>query len=486
MRPEALLHEGPGYERLLRGLQNHLVEETGNIRLIDSFSLVREKVRRRRESLGLPSIDAYLALVGNPRDGKPELDSLIAELTVGETSFFRHPEQFERLRDEILPACVKRNRSTRTLRIWSAGCANGAEAYSTAIIVHALLGDDIGEWKIDIVGTDINRTFLAEAEAGHYSDWALRDMPAERARHYFTRQGQRLRIADKYKAMARFARHNLVADPIPDVARTICSFDVILCRNVMIYFSEEAGAALARRLGQALAEGGYLLVAPADLTAGLRHVFEPGKTPGVMKLRKDRPCADRASAIQATAQAIPATLPGPRSAPSAKRMPQPIAEHRQSARQDTRARPRKTAIVQSETSRAEKPPEIGAIVALADRGEWADAGRRCEHLLRIDPCNVKAHYYYGLVLQSIGAPREAEQAWRRAIYLDRDFALAHYQLGLARKQADDVPGSIRAFRNTLDVLSGAPDDRQVSPCDHVTALDLRALAIRQLGALAAT
>jgi chemotaxis protein methyltransferase CheR len=479
MRPEILAHEGPGYERVLHELQSRLVEATGNVRLVELPSLVREKVRRRQEALGLRTIDAYLALVGDSSFGNPELDSLVAELTVGETSFFRHPEQFEALRNEILPACLKRNRSKRELRIWSAGCANGAEAYSIAITVHALLGNELGEWDIDIVGTDINRAFLAEADAGNYSDWALREMPPERTQMYFTRRGQRFWIAERYRAMARFARHNLVADPIPDATRKICSFDVIFCRNVMIYFSENAGAILARRLGQALADEGFLILAPADLNAGLRQEFEPGKTPGVMTLRRAAPpsCRHIPTPAGVVAKAEAQDVEGATGAP------QPVGEHRAPLR-SLAARPPETAY--GKPSPSEESPNIASIAALADKGEWADAGRRCERVLKADPCNVEAHYYHGLVLQSIGATQEAEQAWRRAIYLDRCFALAHYQLGLARKHADDVPGSIRAFRTTIDVLLKAPDDRPVSPCNLVTALDLRTLAIRQLGSLAAS
>jgi chemotaxis protein methyltransferase CheR len=129
-------------------------------------------------------------------------------------------------------------------------------------------------------------------------------------------------------------------------------------------------------------------------------------------------------------------------------------------------------------------PDIAAIIEFANKGDWANAARHCEEILRADACNVAAHYYYGLVLQYTGAKLEAEQAWRRAIYLDRDFALAHYQLGLARKDAHDVPGSSRAFRNAIEVLNGTPDERPVSPCDQITALDLRELAAQQLELLA--
>lgn len=165
----------PAFEEL----KAFLVSTTGNFRLSAKDSPVQEKVRGRLRQNGLSSLGEYLELLKDGKAGKRELDSLIAELTVGETFFFRHPDHFDALRDHALPAVLKRNEPSRQLRIWSAGCANGAEAYSIAMLVHSVLGERLADWNVTIVGSDINRTFLAEAEAASYSAWMMRGVPHE-------------------------------------------------------------------------------------------------------------------------------------------------------------------------------------------------------------------------------------------------------------------------------------------------------------------
>jgi chemotaxis protein methyltransferase CheR len=113
-------------------------------------------------------------------------------------------------------------------------------------------------------------------------------------------------------------------------------------------------------------------------------------------------------------------------------------------------------------------------------GDWTAAAHDCEAFLKVDSCNAPAHYYYALVQYYAGAAAAAEQALKRAIYLDGNFALAHYQLGLLRKDAQDQALCSRSFQNVLGALRDVPDEVPVSPCGAITALDLRELASRQL------
>lgn len=133
-----------------------------------------------------------------------------------------------------------------------------------------------------------------------------------------------------------------------------------------------------------------------------------------------------------------------------------------------------------------QPPDIATIVELANKGDWPAAVRFCQALLKTDSCNAPAHYYYALVQHHSGAVAEAEQALKRAIYLDRNFALAHYQLGLVRKDAHDLARCRKSFRNALGALSNVPDNLAVSQCGQITALDLRELATHQLDLLGQT
>jgi chemotaxis protein methyltransferase CheR len=457
-------------------LKAFLVSATGNYRLSAKDSPVREKVLGRLRQNGLSSLGEYLELLKDGKVGNRELDSLIAELTVGETFFFRHPDHFDALRDHVLPAVVKRNEQSRQLRIWSAGCANGAEAYSIAILAHSVLGERLAEWNVTIVGSDINRAFLAEAEAGSYSAWTLRGVPQEQIRGFFVRNGALWGVRDKYKQNVRFVYHNLIKDEVPSIHNNIFAFDVVFCRNVMIYFDAPTNGLLAGRIDQALVDDGWLFVGSTDFNPHLDATFAADKQSGAIVYRKrQRP----ASPVRRMRVVAPADDGGPARQravaggggdASRRRRPRPAA--------DGGGGPGRVAAQAAQPQGS--ATALAAIVDLANRGDWQNASRQCQAILAAEPFNAAAHYFHALVLHSTGAIGEAEQALRRAIYLDRAFALAHYQLGLARKEVHDTAGGVRAFRNALDALGNTPDDRAISPCGQITALHLRELATQQL------
>ena len=183
--------------------------------------------------------DAYLGLLTGDADGPAELDALIAELTIGETFFFRHREVFDAVRDVVVPDRIARDRGRRRFRVWSAGCSIGAEAYTLAILLRRDLGAALAGWDVEIVGTDINREFLARARDGRFEEWALRGTTDEFRRACFDPDGRTWAIRPEYKAGVSFQYHNLVAHAFPSELHGLSDFDLILCRNVTIYFSPD-------------------------------------------------------------------------------------------------------------------------------------------------------------------------------------------------------------------------------------------------------
>lgn len=475
MLPRHAAQAQPATDPATEEIKALLARATGNVRLSAADSPVVEKVRHRLTQTGLPSTSAYLSLLKGGETGKHELDNLIAELTIGETYFFRHPEQFDALRDHVLPACIERHRNSRHLRIWSVGSANGAEPYSIAIVVQQLLGSQIDDWTVTIVGSDINRAFLAEAEAGIYSKWSLRAMQDATLAPHFARNGPLWAIDEKYKQYVHFVYHNVIHEPTPLIHKNIFAFDIVFCRNVMIYFEERANRELIDRLDAALVDDGWLFVAPTDFTPYLNAAFMAEKQAGAIVYRK-RPAAATPlpRAIDDRAR-LRATVPAYQSRPQTPTKPARSAP----PRRDRRAR-RDASAREPNVPDAAPSGDIATIVALANRGDWASAAHHCETMLAADACNAEANYFHALVLQSTGAHAAAEQALKRAIFLDRGFALAHYQLALARKEAHDIAACVKAFRNTLDALSQTPDAEVVSPCGQITALELRELAAQQL------
>ena len=171
----------PAYPRL----KQYVIEHTGLAYYADKDRDLAERILQRLEVRRLPDCASYLQTLEDGVAGEEEMDELIGELTIGETYFFRQPEQFEALKQTVFPELIERNRSSRRLRIWSAGCATGAEPYSIALLLANEMAEQVRGWDITVLGTDIDREFLARARAATYDNWAFRGCPKDfRTRHF--------------------------------------------------------------------------------------------------------------------------------------------------------------------------------------------------------------------------------------------------------------------------------------------------------------
>ncbi|TAL11299.1 MAG: protein-glutamate O-methyltransferase CheR, partial [Nitrospirae bacterium] len=431
-------------------------------------------VAKRLEALNMSGCSAYLALLKDGQAGEAELDELVADLTIGETYFFRHEEQFEALRRTILPDIIRRNAPRRQIRIWSAGCATGAEAYSLSILLRREFAGQLAGWDVSIVGTDINRKFLAQAREGHFGDWALRGTGEEIKSACFVQSARSWRIGDEYREGIAFQYHNLVKHPYPSLLHNLAAFDLILCRNVMIYFSHEVIRSCVNRFWSSLVDGGWLLVGHAEMDTEAFRAFHTINAPGTVLFKRageppKRPVYQTdgwvaESAAPATALWQPPSLPD---LPLLFRRP-PIAPEA------------------ADTKDATDAPLTAQIRELADRAQWEEAEALCQTLIEKDRLNPMGNFYHALILEQMGLRREAETALNRAIYLERDFVLAHYHKGLLLQNVEDFTGAARSFRNVLTLLRPLAPDRRFAEADGISAADLAELAQMQLEVLEGT
>jgi chemotaxis protein methyltransferase CheR len=204
----------------------------------------------------LSDLAAYLDLIATKEEA---LNDLVSELTVGETYFFREPLQFQRIGREVIPALRRLRGSQHHLRVWSAGCASGEEAYSLAIVLDQ---EGLGE-SAHILGTDISHKALAKARRGIYGEWSLRG-DGKAALPYLQAAGKEYRLAEKIRRRVTFEHLNLARDTYPSLVSGTWGMDLILCRNVLIYFDRETIRRVALRLYQSLAPGGWLIAASSD------------------------------------------------------------------------------------------------------------------------------------------------------------------------------------------------------------------------------
>ena len=197
-------------------------------------------------------------------------DEIIEVMTTNESLFFRDTKPFEQLRTVSPPYFLKARASTRKLRIWSAAASTGQEPYSIAMT----LGEEkekFGDWNIEIFGTDLSKAALERAKSGIYTQFEVqRGMPIQMLLKYFTKLESKWQVNQDIRDKARFAEFNLLEDP-----SKFGTFDVIFCRNVLIYFDRETKAQVLNRLAKSLAPDGVLFLGAAETILGLDTVFEP-------------------------------------------------------------------------------------------------------------------------------------------------------------------------------------------------------------------
>ncbi len=421
--------------------------------------LLRERVLRRMAVLGI-DVDAYLALLQGGGNSDAEWSALEDEITVGETFFFRFVEQFAALERTILPALIRDRADSRRLRIWSAGCSTGAEPYSVAILLHRLLGDRLADWSISILGTDISASALDAARTAEYGDWALRSLSdAERRRDFTAVPGDRVsrwRLRPAFQRMVRFERQNLLhlleADP-----SVLPHYDLVLCRNVLIYFSADRVQALLQRFGNVLAPDGWLLLGHAEAGA-----FEPA---GLRPVDVDGATAWMRAGAPALAHGEP-----PRGEPMPARSGTATRNRSRPPRAPTVPVVEAPASVQAEAEAVER------VRMLADSGASEAVLRSCRDEIRRHPLCAALFFYAGLLERGLARPSEAEADFHRAIYLCGQFAMAHYHLGLLLVDHGRLAAGRRSIAEAGRLAAKLPDDAELLCGDGMTADRLRRLA----------
>src|SRR4051794_16227001 len=210
---------------------------------------------------GCATVAEYLRMLAQA-DAVEERQALLDEVTIPETHFFRNPPQIRALRQHVLPELLRQAGSKRRLRIWSAGCSTGEVPYTVAMLVRELLPASVG-WDVRIIATDISTRALAAAARGRYSERAfVMTDPIDRQRFFYVDTESRSHVVrDEVRELVEFRHHNLVADPPPFDDGEV---DLVLCRNVTIYFDRDTTKRLMQRLHGCLREGGYLFLGHAE------------------------------------------------------------------------------------------------------------------------------------------------------------------------------------------------------------------------------
>lgn len=249
-----------------RLLQEHVYARTGIVLDDAKHYLVETRLSPIVRQLGLGSIDDLCCFLKRPVDA--EIGRRVAEaMTTNETYFFRDPAHYEAIRTVLLPRLKELRRDTRTLQFWSAAASTGQEAYSLAML---LLEEDLQDWRVRIYATDFSSAVLERARCGSYQQIEVnRGLPAAMLVKHFSRSGINWQLSDSVRRMVDFAVCDLRGS-----MRALGPFDLVFCRNVLIYFDSETKRRILKELHGTLFRGGWLLLGGAETICGADRWFE--------------------------------------------------------------------------------------------------------------------------------------------------------------------------------------------------------------------
>jgi chemotaxis protein methyltransferase CheR len=481
----------------LARLRNVITRYSGLGGFLQADEALQRAVSLRLAARRLSDLSEYWALLQQPRSH--EIDSLVQLILDTETFFFREMHHFELLRDRILPELLaarkfharpqptpepSEHRESGPLRLWSAGCATGEEAYSLAIVLLEY-EKQYGNVEAEVIGTDISARALETARSGRYGERSIRLVPANLLRQYFAFDGHTFCIKHEVGRLVRFRVHNLAERRFPP---ELGNMDVIFCRNVTTHFDPAARDQLDGRLAASLRDGGYLFVASTetmDHNQGQLELFPVGKA---LLFRKRSSEDELASALapspvtQATAASLteraehgnpggPASDPVPGASGADPAPPEAWLYRARVAFQRQDYATVLTALEQIPTT---EPALLEAYTlraaALIHQGYLAEAETACQTILAHNPWDVDAHFMMGVIACRLGQSRAAVQPLKTAVYLEPAHRWARFYLGEAYRALDLKDNARREYRYALNILdavhgSGEAADLNLSGID---------------------
>ncbi|OFX24331.1 MAG: hypothetical protein A2041_14210 [Bacteroidetes bacterium GWA2_31_9b] len=405
---------------------------------------------------------------------------LASYLTINETYFWRESESFEALEKKIFPELIKkRKREEKRIRIWSAGCSTGEEPYSIAIALRRLI-PDIDQWNITILASDINPKILQKAIIGEYGQWSFRSAPQWLKEKYFIpKEKGKFEIIPEIKSMVTFEYLNLAEDIFPSSLNNTNAMDIIFCRNVLMYFTQNRATQTLRGLYNSLIQGGYLVVSASELSLQNYAEFATVNFPGVVFYRKiskkiEHQQQQELTVIGEEYKPIIFELPLKHFEIEEKTKPQiseienenlhkteipinvdslyeeALSLYSQGSYTDVISKLQKNNLAVDE--------QILLIRAYANQGKLGDALKSCEKAIAKNKVDPRLHYLYATILQENSQLNEAIAALKRAIFLDSDFVLSYFSLGNIYRQQGNMRNTKKCYENVLSIINKRSHD----------------------------
>lgn len=453
-----------------------LLERAGLKITPDYFYGLRLALASRMPVVGIEDANEYVRRIQLP-GGEDELRSLLPLVTVGKTDFFRDARQFQALQAKLLPQMLAQaSQEARKVRVWSAGCATGEEPYSLAMVASELFASPAA---IDILATDLNDAAVASAQKGRFLSRRMGGVSPERVRRFFRPVEKDLfEVSEELLRYIRFESQNLASSAFPHVVPG--TLDLILCRNVIIYFDLPTIRALMDRFFETLRPGGVLLLGYSESLFRVYDRFEMFEVEGSYAYRRPLSTAAPAAAFprigaftdSGTFRAVTTPAPAPKPPIPSPRLPpfstpalppsmpspaisrgkSPVDRLAQVARHMDRGEFTQ-ALLSAEALVADHPTELEAHLTLGNirslMGKNTEARDAFAAALALEPLCVEARVFGGIAALQSGQLEEARQELARALFLEPALAIGHYLIAQVHERQGEHEAARRAYRNAI-------------------------------------
>jgi chemotaxis protein methyltransferase CheR len=442
---------------------------------IERWAMLRRNLVLAAREFGFHNMTGFIQWLLSATLNKKQMEILAAHLTISETYFWREPQVFTALTDFILPELIRSKgkeieersdeiprsgKGERSIRIWSAGCSTGEEAYSIAIALHKTI-QKIEDWNITILATDINPRALNKAVTGIYGTWSFRNSPSWLKSSYFhNKEDRQYEIIPEIKQMVTFTCLSLVEMSAISNANTM---DIIFCRNVLMYFTNEWVTKISQNLFHCLSEDGWFVVSSSELSSQVFPQFTPVNFPGAVLYRKTKkeraqafPVHSLLSEVLAEKDIHPFHLSPPLPfTPSTIQQPQTTPEESYNNK-------------------------IFAIRLLANLGHLEEALSICNEAIASYKLSSGLYFLRASILQELDKSSEAIASLKQAIYIDPDYIMGHFALGNLFIRLGNAKNAERYFNNVLDLLSRCKRDDILPESEGLSVKFIREIIIANM------
>ncbi|MEY3870453.1 MAG: hypothetical protein RLZZ338_4347 [Cyanobacteriota bacterium] len=485
-----------------------------------------QKLGVRMKSLKISYPEKYYELLDYPSpESQKEWRELILHLTVTESYFWRDKGQLEILHNIILPELIETKKIAcqtlgipKSLRLWSAGCSTGEEPYSLAMLVKELL-PDWQEWNLLILGTDINEEVMEKARRGIYSDWSFRQVDSHIKNQHFIQKNNEWYINDDLRNMVKFRRNNLIQDEFPNFTDEIYNMDLIICRNVFVYFDTISIAKVLKKFYHTLRVGGYLITGHAELHGQhieyfqtkifpesvvyqrrecdfceISHVRKSLSTLDEMDLFAPRLLDSPLDSIKAENNLF--AIPHSKNSNSGNDFTsEPKINHPTMMTYSSDKIPQKKEVILWEEAQDlfenkaynEVLKKLEDLLKLfphhfeayylkaqvyANLGEYNQANECCQQAIKLNPLSEMPYYLLAHIAEEKGELEEAKNLLKRIIYLDPTALSAYFKLGDIYEREEDIKRSQKMYRIAWDIVQKLPPDSFLGYPSHLKVREM--------------